>query len=178
MTCNLVASVSTGKKFGEAAHELSPQPFSWRVSLSVQAISWVLDHSQSRLGARHVLLSIANHARSDGTGAWPGIPTIAREAKMSQRAVQYCLRRLAASGELRIQFGQGPHGCNLYSLPRMPRGAKSAPEGCKIRQKSMSKIAPEPSLQITVHKDKYGSYVITPERQRRYLAPDEPGFEA
>jgi len=141
-------------------------------SVSVQAISWVLEHSKSRLGPRHVLLSIANHARSDGTGAWPAISTIAKEAKLSVRAVQYCLRRLAKDGELRVQAEAGPHHTNLYSLPMM-RGAKSAPEGCKIEHKTMSKIAPNP-LSLTVLKDRSGNlYVLTPERTRRYLTPGE-----
>jgi hypothetical protein len=87
--------------------------------LSVQAISWVLDHSESTLGSRLVFISIANHAKKDGTGAWPSVRLIAEEAHLSEREVRYCLRSLEASGELKTTIGSGPHGCNLYSLPRM-----------------------------------------------------------
>jgi hypothetical protein len=121
--------------------------------MSVQAISWVLDHSESRLGPRHVLISIANHAKSDGTGAWPSVSTIAREAHLSIRQVQYCLVSLAKLGELRVSSG-GPHGCNLYSLPKMLvqglrtgttyRGAVSGSPGTQNRAENVSKIAPEP----------------------------------
>lgn len=102
--------------------------------MSVQAMSWVLEHSESRLGPRLVLLSIANHARADGTGAWPAIATIAREARLSEREVQYAVRKLVAGGELEVQSGFGPKGTNLYSLPRMG-GAKCCSGGCKILQK-------------------------------------------
>lgn len=122
---------------------------SWRGRLSVQAISWVIDHSQHKLGNLVVLLMVANHARSDGTGAWPSLSTLARECRMSERGVRYCLRILEKSGELLTNRGAGPHGCNLYSLP----GANFAGVGGKIMQrggqnnvKRVSKIAPEPSF--------------------------------
>ncbi len=115
--------------------------------MSVQALSWVLEHSKAQLGTRLVLLSIANHARQDGTGAWPSIETIARESRMSERAVRYAVRELEQSGELYTDIGNGPHGTNMYSLPMMD-GANIAPgklgggqnttkngsEGGKIRQ--------------------------------------------
>jgi hypothetical protein len=118
-------------------------------SLSVQAISWVLDHSESRLGTRHVLISIANHAKSDGTGAWPSVSTIARESKLSEREVRYALRELEKSGELKTQKGKGPSGCNLYSLPHVRlqgqtlQGQKPT-QGGQNPTKTLSDFAPEP----------------------------------
>lgn len=114
--------------------------------MSVQAISWVLDHSESRLGPRHVLISIANHAKSDGTGAWPSVSTISHEARLSEREVRYALRELEKSGELRTSRGKGPHGCNLYSLPAMGQtlqGQKTAGGGQKNSTRVLD-FAPEP----------------------------------
>src|SRR5271156_2668194 len=94
---------------------VTPRPFLLTEGkMSVEALSWVFQHSESTLGSRHVLLSIANHAKSDGTGAWPSVATIARESKLSIRQVQYCLVSLVKIGELRVSRGDGPHGCNLY----------------------------------------------------------------
>lgn len=98
---------------------------------SVQAISWVIEHSKHKGSSFVVLLMIANHARSDGTGAWPSIPTLAKESRMSQRAVQYTIKRLIRTThtippELSVETGKGPHGTNLYSLTRMG-GATPAP---------------------------------------------------
>ena len=132
-------------------------------ALSVQAISWVLTHSKSKLGARLVLLSIANHARDDGTGAWPSIATLTKESLMSEREVRYCLRSLERCGELQTQIRCGPYGTNMYSLPQMV-GAKSAPcrdEGgaiCNTNRgnllhKEGQWVAPNPSLTVLKDKD-------------------------
>lgn len=111
--------------------------------MSVQAIGWVLDHSQATLGSRLVLIAIANHAKSDGTGAWPSLKLIAKESHLSEREVRYCLRELENLGELHTIQGGGFHRCNLYSLPLM--GAKFAPcknEGGKIEQRGGQARAP------------------------------------
>jgi hypothetical protein len=123
--------------------------------MSVQAIAWVLEHSESRLGARHVMISIANHAKADGTGAWPSITTIAHESRLSEREVQLSIRKLVATGELCVEQGAGPHGTNLYSLPLVAaRGEKFAPlggekpsmQGVKNPTNAGEKFSPEPSL--------------------------------
>lgn len=124
--------------------------------MSVQAISWVLENSESRLGARHVLISIANHAQSDGTGSWPSIATIGRESKLSEREVRYALRELEEMGELHTEIASGPRGCNMYTLQNMPganfAGGKILPkiggEGGKILPGGGQPSAPEPSLPV------------------------------
>jgi Helix-turn-helix domain len=97
--------------------------------VSVQAIGWVLDYSRARLTDRLVLISIANHAKKDGSGAWPSIKAIAEEAHISQRQAQRSIRALAELGELAIEEAAGPHGSHLYSLPGMsPRQAVTPDE--------------------------------------------------
>lgn len=133
---------------GRVLVSLGLPPHTRRVQLSVQAISWVLEHSESRLGSRHVLISIANHAKADGTGAWPSVSTISRESRLSEREVRYALRDLEKSGELKTQKAKGPRGCNLYSLPLVRQGqtlqgAKST-QGGQNRAEIMSDFAPEP----------------------------------
>jgi len=119
--------------------------------MSVQAMSWVLENSESRLGPRHVLISIANHAKADGTGAWPSIQTIAREARLSEREVQYSLKILESLGELAIGSGAGPKGCNLYSLPKMLMDTvrkvctpQNRARGVQNPAKNVVDFAPEP----------------------------------
>src|SRR5690348_2532602 len=87
--------------------------------MSVQAMGWVFENSESRLGPRHVLLSIANHADRYGRNAFPSVRTIAHEARLSPREVQYAIPILVDLGELLSQRGAGPGGANLYSLPKM-----------------------------------------------------------
>jgi hypothetical protein len=146
--------------------------------LSVQAISWVIDNSKQNLGPFIVLLMIANHARSDGTGAWPSVATIARESRLSERQTRYCLRKLEQSGELQTQIKAGPHGTNTYSLPLMV-GAKSAPLGAvsavprgNLRPNEGHPIAPEPSLTV---KDKEELYRLIEDYNNGKTHTDDDG---
>ncbi len=117
-------------------------------------MAWVLEESESRLGARHVLISIANHAKADGTGAWPSIATIAHESRLSEREVQLAIPKLEALGELRVDRGVGPKGTHLYSMPLIARGEKSTPQGgekpsphgVKDPQERGEGFSPEPPL--------------------------------
>lgn len=90
-------------------------------------MSWVIEHSKHKGNAFVVLLMIANHAKSDGTGAWPSVSTLAKEARISSRSVQYVTRRLERSGELETKVACGPGGSNLYSLPAYAKLAPPPP---------------------------------------------------
>ena len=124
--------------------------------MSVQAISHVIENSKQNGNPFMVLLMIANHAKSDGTGAWPSIPTLARESRISERTVQRCITRLVKEGELRVHQNAGPHGCHLYDVRGVkltPGGVKVSREGCQaLSPKGCQALSPEPSL--TVNKDK------------------------
>jgi Helix-turn-helix domain len=94
--------------------------------MSVQALSWVLDNSESEHAARLVLISIANHCDKFGRNAWPTIATIGSEARLCEREVRQSLRELESLGELLTLTAAGPRRSNLYSLPKM-QGAENAP---------------------------------------------------
>jgi hypothetical protein len=116
--------------------------------LSVQAISWVIEHSHHKGNSFVVLLMIANHARSDGTGAWPSIPTLAKESRIAERTVQRIIHRLTRwqhnfKPELIIGRGKGPRGTNLYTLP----GVKLSPPLVSDSVTPLvSRMSPEPSF--------------------------------
>lgn len=99
-------------------------------AISIQAISWVLEHSRSRLGPRHVLISIANHADRLGGNAYPSLETIGLEARLTSRQVVRALPILVDLGELEIERGAGQRGrggtTNRYRLPLM--GKLESPE--------------------------------------------------
>lgn len=84
--------------------------------MSVQAISYVIEHSTHKGSYLLTLLMIANHAHSDGTGAWPSIALLAEETRLSERGVQYCIERLKDSGELLVLPDAGPRGTNAYAI--------------------------------------------------------------
>jgi hypothetical protein len=68
--------------------------------MSWQSQEAVYSHSRSRGCARLVLLVIASHADEHGTRSFPSLKTIMQKANASERAVQYALKELIASGEL------------------------------------------------------------------------------
>lgn len=94
-------------------------------------MSWVLRHSEAKLGARLVLLVLADHASDDGTGAWPSVGTIAREARMSESQTRDCLRRLEGDGAIKAN-GKSSRGTVIYDVlmvggPESGGGRSSAP---------------------------------------------------
>jgi hypothetical protein len=76
----------------------------------------VWEHSQHKGSALLLMLAIADFAKDDGTGAWPSVETLAAKMRMTSRNTQLLLRKLEASGELRIDPGAGPHGTHLYAV--------------------------------------------------------------
>ncbi len=79
-------------------------------------MSYVWEHSTHKGTELLTLLAIADFAHDDGKGAYPSIPMLARKTRMSKRQTQYVLRTLQQSGELRIDYKQGPHGVNVYAI--------------------------------------------------------------
>ena len=114
--------------------------------MSVHVLSWVLRYSEERLGNRLVLLVLADHAHEDGTEARPSVATIAREARLSERQVQYALRHLQATGAIEDE-GEGPKGVRVYRVTMLPGGAESAPVASDTAPEGVKSIAPEPSLE-------------------------------
>lgn len=121
--------------------------------MSVQAISWVFDFSESTLSDRLVLLSIANHTNGQGY-AWPSVDTISEEAKIDRRTVQRSLETLAEIGEVSTETGgSGAKDTNRYHMPkfwvwytgiRAAKGGKiSAAEGGILSNKG-GNLPPDP----------------------------------
>jgi hypothetical protein len=65
------------------------------------------DVLRARLGlgtqAKMILLGLAEHARNDGSEAWPSVRTLAAYAECHERTVQRHLRTLEAAGLVRMQ---------------------------------------------------------------------------
>ncbi len=83
--------------------------------MSVEALTRVFAHSEARLGARLVLLALADCAHDDGTNAYRSVKTLAEKTRMSQRAVQYALRLLERTGEI-TATGRSKYGTTIYAI--------------------------------------------------------------
>lgn len=84
--------------------------------MSIQAVAWVLDHSESRGLDRLVLICLANHTNPEGV-CWPSQRTLAREARISKTAVINAVRRLAELAELEVLSAGTARQSARYRLP-------------------------------------------------------------
>jgi Helix-turn-helix domain len=88
--------------------------------MSFKVTNWVWAKSESRNGARLVLLALAD--RADDTGfAWPSIEDLCERAKLSPRAVQKGIAKLVEIGELEVESGGGRRVRNRYRIVPKPR---------------------------------------------------------
>lgn len=88
--------------------------------MSLKVTNWVWKRSESRNGARLVLLALADRA-DDGGFAWPSIEDICERAKLSERAVQKGIAKLVEIGELEVESGGGRRVRNRYRIVPKPR---------------------------------------------------------
>jgi hypothetical protein len=114
--------------------------------MSIHVMSWVLRNSNATLGDRLVLIVLADHAREDGTSAWPSLETIAHQAKLSERQARRCLRNLEASGEIR-ETGRSRKGTHIYEFPLYQKGDNMTPLGGTNRAGGGDMMTPDPSLE-------------------------------
>lgn len=125
--------------------------------MGYHSIAAVFERSTATGPARLVLVAIAFHINDEGgpeAVAWPSIATLMRECSMSKTRVHAALRRLVASGELRLNHKGGKRGCNIYSLNLPPpcrnqhragigTVPESAPPPCRNRHRTETDTVPE-----------------------------------
>ena len=83
--------------------------------MSVKCMAWVLEHSESRLSDRLVLLSLAEYAHDDGTMAFPSVETLAHKARVNERTCRRSLRSLEDAGEIET-MGTTRYGTVIYRV--------------------------------------------------------------
>lgn len=81
--------------------------------MSVQATSYVWEHSTQKGTNLLLLLAIANIADTRGF-AYPGVKRLAKDIRMSERNTQRAIHECEESGELEVRRNAGPHGTNIY----------------------------------------------------------------
>lgn len=89
-------------------------------------MSWVWEHSRSKLSARLVLLAIADHANGDGLDAYPSTTQLMRKTGLSERGVQKAIAELVELGELLVTTGGGRGKTNRYRVLMVERPAEDA----------------------------------------------------
>lgn len=112
-------------------------------------MSWVLRHSEATQGERLVLLVLADHAGDDGCHSYPSVPTIAREARLSERQVQYALKNLKGRGEIEVERKGGGRMSTSYKvlMGGVQKLHPSSSNGVADCTPAVKPIAPKPSLE-------------------------------
>jgi hypothetical protein len=141
--------------------------------MSIQAVAWVLEHSEATLADRLVLIAIANHADARGWNAYPAVPLIAREARVDRATVFRALEALETLGELLIQ--RRPGRSSMYGITALGsqsttgegsqsttgEGSQDATGGVANTQKRGRNLQPKPS--VTVNEPRGDAVVKLPD---------------
>lgn len=88
--------------------------------MSLKVTNWAWSRSESRNGARLVMLALADRADDNGF-AWPSIEDLCERTRLSPRAVQKALANLVELGELKVESGGGRRVRNRYTIIPKPR---------------------------------------------------------
>jgi hypothetical protein len=102
--------------------------------VSYKLVDWVMTCSGTNHRERAVLGSLARHANDDGSGAWPSISTMAREAGLSRSSVDRALRSLRATGHIkasgthRVGTPGGPQAVPVYRVVAEAEGQAVSPQ--------------------------------------------------
>ncbi len=69
--------------------------------MSVPVLSWVLNNSHAKTGARSVLVALADRADPEGRNCYESQDVVARKAGLTDRQVRSCLQALEIGGAIR-----------------------------------------------------------------------------
>lgn len=130
--------------------------------MSWQATAWAIEQPEVKDPiTRLVLLCLANYAGADGSNAFPSIERLARDTCLSERAVQYQLRKLVKLMLIRkgnqaiaaAHIQRADRRPTVYDLllergaphaPRQATGCTSEPNGVHIDAPRGAPHAPDP----------------------------------
>lgn len=114
--------------------------------MSVHVLSWVLRHSPAEGSDRLVLIVLADKANDDGTGAYPSIETIGREARIRSRTtIRDALRRLQDSGQI-VDEGLSEWRTRRWRIVLSPERGGQNLTGQKLTGQT---AGPNPSLETS-----------------------------
>lgn len=122
--------------------------------MSLPVLVWVLDHSTATLGARLVLLVLAEHAHDDGRESYPALDTIAQRARLSRKGARDALARLERDGHIE-RDGFGPRGQTRWRLLFLGEKELHPPnrEGGVAAVQKREAATPEPTTEPSNEKE-------------------------
>lgn len=97
--------------------------------MSLTALTTVFERSEQSGSAMLVMLAIADSINRETQQTYLSLDYLASKARISRRTLIDTIPQLEQAGELHVDRGAGPNGCNVYRLGEfyLLGGAKSAP---------------------------------------------------
>jgi hypothetical protein len=162
--------------------------------VSVEAISWALNHAPvTNPTSKLVLLALANHARPDGSTAFPSVKTICKYTCLSERSVRTHLDKLEQDGVIKRcdpnivaayidRPDRRPVGFDLCigvqelqvgkvrGAVKVERGATNAPIGVQVVPQRGAPTAPKPLEEPTKEIEIMSEDLLEAERLCNLLA--------
>lgn len=120
--------------------------------MSIQAVAWAIDQQEVHDPVTQlVLICLANYAAADGSSAYPGVARLALDTRLSERAVQYQLRKLEKMVLIRkgnqaivaARISRADKRPTCYEILMKERGAPDAPRvvtGCTATQSGVHPV--------------------------------------
>lgn len=144
--------------------------------MSIEAMSWVLNHAPVSHTDKLVLLGIASHADSDGANAWPGIARLARYASVSERSVSRSIARLRDAGLLHVEVNQG--GTHATDPKRRPNRYTILTDSVSTGVTPVSSLDGQGVTPVTLRDDTRGTQGVTPVSSESSLNRPEPSADS
>jgi len=162
--------------------------------MSIKIMQEVWEHAIVDQGALLVLLALADSADEQSRACFPGVDSLARKPRLSERQVQYCLQRLREMAIISVARNASPVKTNLYRIAPShtwaeARDAIIAPHGKKPETQSAEArdamgcvsetqlVAPKPSvtsdIEPSVARDDLFSANETPETTTKPKAENQ-----
>jgi hypothetical protein len=139
--------------------------------MSIRVMTRVWEFSTAKEGTLLILLAIADFADDQGR-AFPSMERLAKKARMTRRNAQLAIRRLQRTGEVLVDIGAGPKGCNLFRVSLATRvqetlgGEGYDVGGRNLRPKGVKPTSPKPSVPVNNRQEDFSitttGYVYDP----------------
>lgn len=117
--------------------------------MSVQATTWVWEHSKASGTDLLVLLAIADAANRDGRRSYQSAATVAAMTRLSKRTVQRSVARLVELGDIIQEAEKGIRGTSSYALPLHTRPTSPG----DVRQNDVRHPGSPPTSPVTPRYD-------------------------
>jgi len=84
--------------------------------MSIDVMREVWNHAPVDQGTFLVLLALADNADEETRSCYPGVKRLAQKSRLSERQVQYCIKKLRKLGIISVERNASPVKTNLYTI--------------------------------------------------------------